>query len=345
MGTESWTREVESRSDGRLRARSSREAEVQALLDRARPGWRWEPMSLEVDGEQARVYTGLPMRLRLVGILGPVRALRVAQIVARFGGPVLGVDVGRRDFLRRALGALAGWIALRSVGQPAAAAAAPPSPAAPGLPPIRQSRLLEGEAREALLRKFQGHPDLRALGMKAPGPESEAVAVLHELADGNRLEAVAWVEGERQIIVAYLFDHPQVLETSPVRMQSEALRIAAEGERARLVMRSVNGRLTAGTRAGDGILIQPMSHCPGCSGNCWMGPYETDCLSCASWNISCLVGCCATCAFMCIDCALGNLRSCAYCFACVFVICPWCGNGCCTRWVHSCCPCSPCPGP
>jgi len=33
-----------------------------------------------------------------VQVLGPVRALRVAQAVARMGGPVLGVDWGRRRF-------------------------------------------------------------------------------------------------------------------------------------------------------------------------------------------------------------------------------------------------------
>jgi hypothetical protein len=102
--------------------------EIQARLDRVRPGWRWEPMLLEVERERVRVFAGLGMRARLVQVLGPVRALRVAQAVARHGGPVLGVDWGRRDFLRRATGALAGWIALRGLGRPVPAAAASPTP-------------------------------------------------------------------------------------------------------------------------------------------------------------------------------------------------------------------------
>ena len=52
---------------------------------------------------RVRVLAGLSLRARLVQVLGPVRALRVAQAVARMGGPVLGVDWGRRRFLGRAL--------------------------------------------------------------------------------------------------------------------------------------------------------------------------------------------------------------------------------------------------
>jgi len=60
-------REVEALSEGRLRVRSLREPEVQARLDRIRPGWRWGPMLLEEEGERVRVYTGLVMRARLLG--------------------------------------------------------------------------------------------------------------------------------------------------------------------------------------------------------------------------------------------------------------------------------------
>ena len=119
---------MEAFSGGRLRVRSLRDPEVQALLDRARPGWQWEPMLVEIEGEWVRIFAGLSLRARLVQVLGPVRALRLAQVVARHGGPVLGVDWGRRDFLRRTTGALAGWIALRSLGRPVPAAAASPTP-------------------------------------------------------------------------------------------------------------------------------------------------------------------------------------------------------------------------
>jgi hypothetical protein len=72
---------VEALSGGRLRVRSLREPEVQALLDRARPGWQWEPMLVEIDGERVRIFAGLSLRARLVQVLGPVRALRVARAV------------------------------------------------------------------------------------------------------------------------------------------------------------------------------------------------------------------------------------------------------------------------
>ncbi|HXF69591.1 MAG TPA: hypothetical protein VNK89_07270 [Thermoflexus sp.] len=150
-------REVEALSGGRLGVRSLREPEVQALLNRARPGWRWEPMLLEVDGEQVRVYAGLAMRMWLLRVLGPVRAWRVAQAVARLGGPVLGVDWGRRRLLQQG-GALAGlvllgrWFLFRS--QPASAAS---------------SSELEGEVWEGFLLLPAGAP-LPAWVQCAPAP-------------------------------------------------------------------------------------------------------------------------------------------------------------------------------
>ncbi len=142
-------REVEALSEGRLRMRSLREPEVQALLDRARPGWRWEPMLLEEEGERVRVYTGLAMRMQLVRVLGPARALRVAQLVARFGGPVLGVDWGRRRLLQQG-GALAGlallgrWFSLR------------PRPASSSSSSLRSK--MEGEVWEGFLLLPAGAP-------------------------------------------------------------------------------------------------------------------------------------------------------------------------------------------
>jgi predicted DCC family thiol-disulfide oxidoreductase YuxK len=73
-------REVETLSEGRLGVRSLRDPEVQALLDRARPGWRWEPMLVEIEGERVRVLAGLSLRARLVQVLGPAQALRMTQL-------------------------------------------------------------------------------------------------------------------------------------------------------------------------------------------------------------------------------------------------------------------------
>ena len=298
-------------------------------------------MLLEVEGEQVRVLAGLGMRARLVQVLGPVRALRVAQAVARMGGPVLGVDWGRRRFLGRALGALAGLLLIRHAGQ---AVAAPPPPTSGGLP-IQRSRRLEGRERAQALQHLQNHPDLKALGLTVPPDDGEfPLVIAHELADGNTLEAAAWPIGEREILTAYVFKRP-VHIGQPV-IHSEAAHLAFEGKEIRLLARSVNGRPTSGTRAGDGTAIQPMSHCPGCSGNCWIGPYEIDCQSCASWDGWCIARCCVACVAPCVKCgAAPNPVDCGLCFACGLIWCPWCSSTCCTRWVHDCCPCSPCPGP
>jgi len=102
-----------------------------------------------------RIFAGLSLRARLVQVLGPVRALRMAQAVARMGGPVLGVDWGRRDFLRRAGGALLGLLTLQGLEAPfRSGAAGPPIPSPSGQPSRR--RVPRGEPiDEALFRRAQ----------------------------------------------------------------------------------------------------------------------------------------------------------------------------------------------
>ena len=102
----SMAHQVEDASDGKLTARSLRGPEVQAVLDEVRPGWRWESMLLEVDGERRRVYAGVGMRLRLVQVLGPRRVWRLARIVQQAAI----FQPGRRGVLRLAGGLLAGLV-------------------------------------------------------------------------------------------------------------------------------------------------------------------------------------------------------------------------------------------
>src|SRR5690242_20772756 len=41
-------------------------AQAKAWLDQARPGWKFEPTLVEVDGDQVRAYTGMAMRARML---------------------------------------------------------------------------------------------------------------------------------------------------------------------------------------------------------------------------------------------------------------------------------------
>ncbi len=90
---------IETSAGGRLKARSLRDPEMKALLDRARPDWRWEPTILEVNGHHARAFTGIAMRLWLLAQLGPRRTWRVAQLVRKAGVPLVEINSTRREFL------------------------------------------------------------------------------------------------------------------------------------------------------------------------------------------------------------------------------------------------------
>lgn len=85
-------------TDGRLTVRSLHDPLIQDELDRGHPAWRWEPTLLETD--TVRVSTGLALRSRLVAILGPRRAWRVAQLVAEAQVPTISVNQTRRGFVK-----------------------------------------------------------------------------------------------------------------------------------------------------------------------------------------------------------------------------------------------------
>jgi len=98
-------RRVEEAAGGWLEARSLRDPEMRALLDRARPGWKWEPTLVEVAGDEVRVYQGLGMRVRMVRGLGIKKTLLIIKVVNK---PMntQGFDASRRWFLSRTSGFL-----------------------------------------------------------------------------------------------------------------------------------------------------------------------------------------------------------------------------------------------
>ncbi len=94
-------REVEREAGGWLEARSLREPEMRALLDRAKPGWKWEPTLVEVAGDEVRVYQGLGMRVRMVEGLGLRRAWKIGKIVREHVATSSNLNMERRSFLKQ----------------------------------------------------------------------------------------------------------------------------------------------------------------------------------------------------------------------------------------------------
>ncbi|MGQ9513048.1 hypothetical protein [Thermodesulfitimonas sp.] len=95
-------RTIEKEARGRVKVRSLYDREMQAVLNQVRPGWRWEPLLLEIKEERVRVYSGLSMRLRMAIVLGWRRTYRVVQILREAGVGITGVSIERRWFLKQA---------------------------------------------------------------------------------------------------------------------------------------------------------------------------------------------------------------------------------------------------
>lgn len=86
-------------SDGLLEARSLRDPAIKNLLIKAKPNWRWEPMLLEIEDEQIRVFTQTRMVLQLMRRLGLRRAWRTVHIVQKSVTPPFKLSPERRYLL------------------------------------------------------------------------------------------------------------------------------------------------------------------------------------------------------------------------------------------------------
>ncbi|MDE0077488.1 MAG: hypothetical protein OXO50_08215 [Caldilineaceae bacterium] len=105
--------QVQEEVDNILAVRSLVESEIQQHLNSTLPGWKWEPMVLEVsdDGKDIKIYAGVLMRLRLIQLLGISKAWRVATIMYRSTHVLVSLQE-RRRFLRYGSGVVAGLAVL-----------------------------------------------------------------------------------------------------------------------------------------------------------------------------------------------------------------------------------------
>jgi len=98
---------VETLSDELIKLRSLRDKEVQSWLTKADPEWKWEPTLLtkQVGTDEVTIFTGIKMKYELLKILGPIRALKVFQLVSDIRASYRS-NSGRRQLL----GTLGGFI-------------------------------------------------------------------------------------------------------------------------------------------------------------------------------------------------------------------------------------------
>ncbi|HLT10106.1 MAG TPA: twin-arginine translocation signal domain-containing protein [Micromonosporaceae bacterium] len=172
--------DVEREAEGWLTVRSLHDQEIQRLLDRGRPNWRWEPTLLTVDGDRVQVSTGAVLAARLVAGVGLRRASRIARLAQRAIAGTYVAGLSRRSLLKTAGASVAALAGLAFV--PKAASAAPP--ADPG------ATVLTGPARDGLAQAARAQAGLRSVerALAARGFASEppdVVAIEH--ADGERV--------------------------------------------------------------------------------------------------------------------------------------------------------------
>lgn len=87
---------LEKESGGALLGMSLYAREAKQWLDKARPGWKFEPTLVQVDSDRVNAYTGIAMRAHMLTFLNPLQLLKVARVVQQAGVPLFG-NIGARE--------------------------------------------------------------------------------------------------------------------------------------------------------------------------------------------------------------------------------------------------------
>jgi|GEM_PF-5118548 len=326
-------RQVEDASDGKLMARSLRDPDVRSVLDEVKPGWRWEPMLLEVDGDRRRVYAGRKMQFRMLRLLGWRRSLDTLRVLYEHDVSSVTPSAGRRSFLRHTYGFALSVALLPILGKLPTPRQTSPIPQ--GNHPLQRVQFLEaqeltGQALQEALQTALQSPDVRNVldsmlpnkvflpavaggsGVAAQGETlapnlANAKAVRHTLDGGNELLAVAWTVGEN-IVVYYQVAQP----IRHYQTQAMWLTVNETAETIEMQGTSVNGR----TR----VLVDEATAIA--------AGIDCTCQRCISWDWDCLaryaLGC-GSCIAWCIE-SIGMA-----CALCIWAVCPWIGNQCCDQ--------------
>lgn len=293
------------------------------LLGEAAP---WTPTLVAVNGDDVRAYTGVEMGFRLQKELGMRTAWKIAQVLGGRREQITGKRSGlitRNAFMRGAVGTVFGLTLLSSTASPAAASSSSIKGGTgdhwlTDLEFQDSTQMSDDEASAAWkdvkrskdFRRLAGGPSGKA--RKVTTQDASVRGVRHVTSGGGSVLAVS-TQTDTALVVAYI------------------LKTKGGGSRTLIKLFEKTGEETMElrSRVDDGDLFDaasPESLELAARATCTSGTNCGICLSCQcrSWNVTCILNCCAPCAFAC-----GAVWSCVGCAA---IWCPACAtiNKCCT---------------
>ncbi len=307
----------------RLEVRSLRDPEVAEWRVRALgAGVPWEPTLLRVEGEEVRAWTGRGLVWRVWRLLGPGKALALAERLVAVQAAT-GAGVTRRGFLGKVAAAgavlgilLSGKLAVSTAVQassrvPGGASVEPPWWAVPS---VQQAEVYGAAQQQLRERALDFAVPQAVLGARGGSPASaEERAVEHVLADGRRLRAVAVALGAEEVLAYY--------EDDAERRAALRWRIVEQGGKpdVRLLAASA-GALPGRKQAQVGVMQADCSE-----------PWVPCGCCCGSFDWAALFTCCFPCAISC-------LRDWLTCLVCLVTVCPVCiYTACPGGWTCTCC--------
>ncbi len=173
---------ITKETGGKLSVRSLRDPAMKELLDRERPGWKWEPMLVEEKDDKVRIYAGAAMSRRLLLVLGPRRALKVIRFMSGTT-PFQDISTGRREFMKKVGVSALSLFFLPSLGRNDGIAKAWFNSKSPQIPPIpdKKSIAINVTMQSSTFRQERNKLNYSVV---MPHPENDNVMiVVHSDAD------------------------------------------------------------------------------------------------------------------------------------------------------------------
>lgn len=293
--------DIECESKGWLKARSLRDPELHTQLDRVSPGWHWEPMLMEVRGDQTRIFAGIQLRWKLLSGLGPRRMWNVVQVISRATVSTTEVDLARRRLFKRGaalLGGLALGLGWGQFGNQQAHAASPPSPYGLKQLATEQLQQLKHASPVQAVNNAFGTPNWNVAFTFQKGPHQQGYviqALPSTMQAGAKATVLVVDSGISMTIVG------QMALTG-----SQALEIQWFHPDGQILATTIHN-LHTGT-----VITAKPGVVPNFNTNCFWG--------CLGYAVS------QYCANSCLLCALGYFLSCAFCTSCAGIsgaYCAW----------------------